>query len=97
VTAWHIIVRYKARPGRATEVRRALSEFVALARSEKGCLYYELFESREIEGEFYTLDGWSDEGSLRAHRIHPNVMQLTASIASDLDVPPIVMRNRKLT
>jgi quinol monooxygenase YgiN len=97
VTAWHIIVRYKARPGREVDVREKLAEFVAAARNEEGCLYYELFESREVEGEFHTLDGWSNESALRAHRIHPNVTQLSARIASELDVPPVVIRNKKLT
>ncbi|SRR5579862_6353392 len=61
-----VIARAVAQNGKAAEVRALLQQLVAPTHAEKGCEFYELFES-DAAGRFYFNELWTSEEDLQAH------------------------------
>ncbi len=65
-----IIARFIAKPGKESELRILLGSLVAPSRAEKGCEYYELFESNTA-GRFYFNELWTSWEDIEAHGSTP--------------------------
>jgi quinol monooxygenase YgiN len=61
-----VIARLVAREGKSAELRAQLQQMLEPTRAEKGCEYYELFESN-LEGLFYFNELWTSQQDLDAH------------------------------
>lgn len=61
-----VIARAVARKGKAAQLRRLLRGLLKPTRAEKGCEYYELFESNH-PGVFYFNELWRSQKHLDAH------------------------------
>lgn len=61
-----VIARAVAQNGKAAEVRALLRQLITPTRAEKGCEYYELFESNR-DGLFYFNELWTSQSDLDAH------------------------------
>lgn len=61
-----VIARAVAQDGKAAEVRALLRQLVVPTRAEKGCEFYELFES-DRSGLFYFNELWSTPEDLETH------------------------------
>lgn len=57
----------RAKGGHEDAAREVLNGFVEPARSEEGCLRYELFEDFYYVGSFYTVEEWASEQALETH------------------------------
>jgi quinol monooxygenase YgiN len=63
-----VIARVVAREGKIEELRALLEQMLKPTRAEKGCEYYELFESN-LTGHFYFNELWSSLEDLNAHAL----------------------------
>lgn len=61
-----VIARAVAQNGKAAEVRALLQQLIKPTRAEKGCEFYELFESN-TSGLFYFNELWTSQSDLDAH------------------------------
>jgi quinol monooxygenase YgiN len=61
-----VIARAVAREGKADELKTLLRQLVTPTRGEKGCRYYEFFESN-LPGLFYFHELWESQADLDAH------------------------------
>jgi quinol monooxygenase YgiN len=66
MTTVRVIARAEAREGKADELRSLLRGMILPTRSEKGCHYYELFQSN-LPGVFYFNELWESQSDLDAH------------------------------
>lgn len=66
-TAITVMGAARAKGGNEGDVRQALHAFVEPARSEDGCLHYELYEDVQYTGSFYTVKMWASQAHLDAH------------------------------
>lgn len=61
-----VIARFVAHEGKAAALRSLLQQMLQPTRAEKGCEYYELFESN-LSGQFYFNELWTSQEDLDAH------------------------------
>jgi quinol monooxygenase YgiN len=61
-----VIARFAARDGKGDELRSLLQKMLKPTRLEKGCEYYELFESNQ-SGIFYFNELWTSQEDLDVH------------------------------
>ncbi len=61
-----VIARAEAREGKAEELRSLMRQMLGPTRSEKGCRFYELFESN-LPGVFFVNELWENQSDLDAH------------------------------
>jgi quinol monooxygenase YgiN len=62
-----LIVRIAAQDGKAEEVKGLLRKMIGPTRAERGCHYYEFFESN-LPGVFYFHELWQSKEDLEAHQ-----------------------------
>jgi quinol monooxygenase YgiN len=79
----------KALGGQEAAVRAALLELVGPSRAEKGCLCYNLHESKETPGLFIFYEQWADQAAFDAHTQTPHFLGLQAKIPGRTD-PPVL-------
>ncbi len=61
-----LIVRIEARAGKADEVKAILRRMILRTRAERGCRYYEFFETNHA-GIFFFHELWNSQVELDAH------------------------------
>lgn len=61
-----VIARAVASDGKADELKALLRQMVRPTRAEKGCHFYELFESN-LPGHFYFNELWDSQADLDVH------------------------------
>jgi len=66
-TGLTVIAYLTAKAGREDQVREALLDLVAQTRNEKGCVNYDLHQSRENPGDFAIYENWHEATDLHAH------------------------------
>jgi len=62
-----VIVRIKARPGKAEELLSIFRSLVELTRKEPGCLQYALLQNNEDPTDFTLVEEWQDGKALESH------------------------------
>ncbi|MEK3964881.1 MULTISPECIES: putative quinol monooxygenase [Paenibacillus] len=91
----HIICELQCEASNREKVKELLLELVEPARSEVGCLYYDLYQKIEEPNTFYILDGWVNEQAVDEHTQHPNVPKVMEHLSPLLLYPPkITLSNR---
>ncbi len=78
-----VVAELVAKPGKADEVRAALTGLVDPTRKEDGCVQYDLHESTDEPGRFVFYENWASRAALDAHLESPHLIALRA-IAPDL-------------
>ena len=81
-----VIARAEAREGKAEELRQVLRTLVMPTRSEQGCRYYELFESK-LPGVFYFNELWNSQADLDAHARSAHFNAVMAQVKELVKVP----------
>jgi len=66
-TGLTVIAYLTAKTGREDQVREALLDLVAQTRNEKGCVNYDLHQSRENPSDFAIYENWHEATDLDAH------------------------------
>lgn len=93
----HVIVEFNALPGQEEALRAGLLQYIEPARAEDGCLYYDLYESREVPGCFYILDGWRDAPAFEAHIASVNVKRVRELVRPLLAEPARIKHNQRVS
>ena len=75
-----VIARAQAVEGKAEELKQVLRQLVEPTRAEKGCLYYELFESN-LAGVLIFNEEWASAEDLKAHASTERMVRIQAQAA----------------
>ena len=62
-----VVATFQARPGKETELRKALIGLVAPPRKEAGCINYDLHVRPEDPAKFLFHENWTSQAHLDAH------------------------------
>jgi quinol monooxygenase YgiN len=71
-----VIATFQARPGKESELRKALISLLGPTRKETGCLNYDLHASPENPAKFLFHENWTTKAALDAHLKSPHVAAL---------------------
>jgi quinol monooxygenase YgiN len=93
----HIVCNVRAQAEHRDRVGELLLELVGPARGEAGCLYYDLYQERDLPSTFVLLDGWASEAALTAHGAHPNVARIVEQLTPLLAGPLEIMHSRRMS
>jgi quinol monooxygenase YgiN len=93
----HIICVVHSTARTRERVQELLLELVTPARSEEGCLYYDLYQQTNELDTFYIVDGWASEAAVAAHTAHPNVSRVVEQLLPLLASPLVVTTNTRLS
>jgi quinol monooxygenase YgiN len=93
----HIVCTVRAQPEHRDRVGELLLELVGPARSETGCLYYDLYQERDRSDTFVLVDGWASEAALAGHAVHPNVTRVVQQLTPLLASPLEHLHSRRMT
>jgi quinol monooxygenase YgiN len=93
----HIICVVRSVPSDRDRVKALLLELVAPARSEAGCLYYDVYQQRDQPDTFYIVDGWASQAAVEAHRAHPNVSRVVDQLLPLLVSPLVVTTSDRVS
>jgi quinol monooxygenase YgiN len=83
-----VIARLIALEGKSAELRAQLQQMLKPTRAEKGCEYYELFESN-IEGHFYFNELWTRQEDLEAHAASSHFRAIVGGTVKELLQEPL--------
>jgi quinol monooxygenase YgiN len=85
-----VVVRLKAKPEKASELRDLLIGLLAPTRQESGCIAYELLQNQEDRTDLVFVEEWRDGAALDAHfetdHIRSALDKLPELLAEELDV-----------
>jgi len=75
-----VIARAQAVEGKIEELKAVLKQLVEPTRKEKGCIYYELFESN-LPGVLIFNEEWASAEDLQAHASTERMARVQAEAA----------------
>jgi quinol monooxygenase YgiN len=75
-----VVATFQARPGRETELRKALLALIAPTHQEAGCLNYDLHVSPDDPAKFLFHENWYNKEMLDVHLKSPHVAALLPRI-----------------
>lgn len=78
---------YRVRPEFREAVHASLVEHEDRTAAEPGCLHAAVSQDLADPLALYTMQRWTDQASLDAHRALPSVQALSASAGDRLDGP----------
>jgi len=87
--------RFKAKPGKADELRQALVELMTPTRQEAGCISYQMHQNAADAGEFMSYELWRSQADIDQHMQTPYVAAVVAR-AEELIVLPFELSNWKM-
>ncbi len=82
-----VIARIKAKVGKEEDLRSELLILVSASRLESGCKGYDLYESEEEPGLFFTQETWTGPESHAAHFGTPQVKRILSKVPELLAEP----------
>jgi quinol monooxygenase YgiN len=71
-----VVATFEAKPGKESELKRALLTLIAPTRKETGCINYDLHQSPDDPRKFLFHENWTDKKSLGAHLQNTHVQVL---------------------
>jgi quinol monooxygenase YgiN len=80
-----VVATFNAKPGRSQELGQRLAALVRPARSEAGCVNYDLHQSTEDENVWMVYENWRSRADLDVH-IQTPLLQALVKDLPDLTV-----------
>jgi quinol monooxygenase YgiN len=80
-----VVAVFTPKPEFADAVRELLAEVALEVRTEKGCLFYDLF--KETDGHLWFIEAWENRELWQIHNDAPTVARITAFIEGKLEQP----------
>jgi quinol monooxygenase YgiN len=71
-----VVATFQAKPGKESELMKALISLVAPTRKETGCLNYDLHVSPGDPAKFLFHENWTSKAELDAHLKSPHIQVL---------------------
>lgn len=61
-------VTFIAKPDAIEKMRELLTAMVEPSKAEDGCIFYDIFQSKDRPEKFFAVESWRDEAALDGHR-----------------------------
>ncbi len=87
-----VLARITARPDKLEELRSLLLDLVKETRKEKGCISYQLPQSKADPGDFTFVEEWESDSAIDAHLTTVHVQDVFSKTASLLANEPDIRR-----
>lgn len=71
-----VVATFQAKPGKETELKKALVSLLAPTRQEAGCINYDLHSSPEDPAKFLFHETWTTKAALDAHLQNTHIQVL---------------------
>lgn len=71
-----VVAQMRAKPGQELRLRQELERLLTPTRAEKGCIHYDLHQSRNDAALFMFHENWASEADLDAHLRSPHLQAL---------------------
>ncbi len=68
-----VVVHLKAKAGMEERVKQELSKLLAPTRAEKGCINYDMHQSKDDPSLFLFYENWESETDLKIHFESPHI------------------------
>jgi quinol monooxygenase YgiN len=76
-------------------IQAGLSKLTAAARTEDGCISYDLHVDASNPARFVTVERWASQEALDAHFVSPAMAEAMTSL-TELDGAPLIVTTTKL-
>jgi quinol monooxygenase YgiN len=83
-----VVARISAKPDKVAELKSVLLSLIGPTRMEKGCISYQLCESKTDAGDFVFVEEWASAAAINAHMTTAHVQEAFAKAQSLLASPP---------
>jgi len=86
-----IVATLKVKPGKESEFEAVFTELQGhVAKSEPGCLLYEVFKSRSQPSTYIVMEKYKDQAALDGHRSTPHMAAAGPKLGATLDGRPSI-------
>ena len=86
-----IVATLKVKAGKESEFEGVFTELQGhVAKSEPGCLLYEVFKSRSQPSTYIVMEKYKDQAALDAHRTTPHMAAAGPKLGATLDGRPTI-------
>lgn len=85
-----VVAVLTAKPEAADAIRDGMAKLTAAARTEDGCISYDLFVDSGNPARFVTVEKWASQEALDAHFASPAMAEAGASFTG-LDGAPVIV------
>src|ERR1700742_4263691 len=85
-----VTIGFRAKPGKAAELERALRNRVPISRTEAGTLDYRVYRSTSDDHLFFLFSRYASEKQFDLHLYTPHSLSLMAEFEELLEDPPRV-------
>ena len=86
-----IVATLKVKPGKESEFEAVFTDLQShVAKSEPGCLMYEVFKSRSQASTYIVMEKYKDQAALDAHRSTPHMAAAGPKLGATLDGRPAI-------
>ncbi len=75
-----IVAKFKAKPGKESELKEMLLGLIKPTRAEEGCVNYDLHQSQEDPGVFIFHENWTSRAHLDKHLASEHVKKAVARL-----------------
>ena len=86
-----VIASAKAKPGKETELERALREVAGPTRAQPGCVEFRLIRPAGVRSTFIGVERWASEADHQEHLKGAHVQTLLQRIAEILAEAPTIV------
>ena len=83
-----VVARITAQPDKIAELKSLLIGLIAPTRGERGCVSYQLCQSKDDPAEFVFIEEWASAQAIDSHMRTPHVQAAFAKAPSLLAKPP---------
>ena len=86
-----ISAAFRARPGKETELRDALTALLRPTRAEPGCLTYDLHEGLGDPARLMMFETWESQAAIDGHMKSPHVQKFAPRVDGLCSEPPQIV------
>jgi quinol monooxygenase YgiN len=87
-----VVATLQVRPGTEEEALAALTDAVAAAQGEEGCIAYALHRDLDDPSRFIMVERWTGQAALDAHNRRPHVAELLGKVGPLAASAPSIIR-----
>ena len=93
----HIVCELRCEAANREQVRELALQFVAPARAEPGCLYYNLHQKVGEPNTFFIIDGWANQAAVDSHAGNAHVAHVMKELGPLLTYGPSLTFTTRLS
>ena len=93
----HIVCELRCGATNREQVRDLALQFVAPARAEPGCLYYNLHQKLGDPNTFFIMDGWVNQAAVDSHAGNAHVANVMKDLGPLLTYGPSLTFTTRLS